>query len=84
MYDLQSSEILLYVSKNSCLHFGLHLTVIEQYRDWNDGLSLQKGAVDAVGAHNQKRLIEFAGNGAQAVKHSCYSHFITCTNMQNA
>lgn len=33
MYDLQSSEILLYVSKNSCLHFGLHLTVIEQYRD---------------------------------------------------
>ena len=63
MYYLQSSEILFYVSKNSCLHFGLHLTVIEQYQDKKEGLRLQNGAVDAVDANNLNGLIEFAGKG---------------------
>ena len=56
---MQSSEILIDVSKNRCLHFGLHLTVNAEYRPQNNDLQLQKRSVNTVRPHVVNHLFQF-------------------------
>ena len=65
---MQSSEILIDVSKNRCLHFGLHLTVNAECRPQNNDLQLQKRSRNAVMLYIMNCWIQFVGCRINAAK----------------